>query len=112
MSHARVFSNAFPINHTRHKVVHTRVDSGHFGDNITCITAAIVHKTGVALLGHGRRDISVFSAFLQNDPGTALRVLHHDVVNHGADVYTDRSRDGADFKREVHRRFARAVKSI
>ena len=92
--------------------MHAGKDRGHFRNDITCVAAAVVHESRIAFLRHGRRHVRVFSALLQNDPGTALGVLNHDVVDHGTDVHSYGSRNGRPFERKVNGCFARAVKGV
>ncbi|EJW95499.1 hypothetical protein EVA_16394 [gut metagenome] len=40
---------------------------------------------------HGGGDIRIAAALLQQNPGARLGVLHHDVIDHGADPNGSRS---------------------
>ena len=61
---------------------------------------------------HGRGDVGVLAAFLQDDPGTRLRVLDHDVVDHRADANGCGGERRGDLERHVHGREARRVERV
>ena len=107
-----VLGHALSVNHSGNEVVHAHKDRGHFRNDVAGVTATVIHEARIALLRHGRGHVRVFSSLLQNDPGAALSVLHHDVVDHGADVHADGSGDRRHFKRKVNRRLARTVKGV
>lgn len=106
------FSTRLPSIHAGHDVVRAQEGRVHLADDVRAVLAAVVHEAGIALLRHGRGDVGVLAAFLQDDPGARLCVLDHDVVDHRADAHGRGGERRGDLERHVHGREARRVERV
>ena len=72
----------------------TGIHGHHFGNHVTGLFSGAVEKSGVAFLRHGRRDIGVFSALREQNPGTGIGVLNHHIGNKASGADTDLGKSG------------------